>query len=1287
MAEKSDVYVLIHRNAFVTDQLAPVKYIFVDSQKEKAIDLRDKLDAFKDKFDRDLLMEVHIAQTKASDKRELEDLMRTLGVNRLPLRKPCMEGTRAAILQKIENEIKNVDGPNMIWIRGSPGVGKSALAASIANGLEDQKRRVIPFRFDRTKSTMITTNALWRAIACDLARLYPFLQPHLTQGIQGHNSSDIDRLFRLLIEEPLSTLGDDVPREELPVIVIDALDECGGLRHDASGKEDLQSLLHTLKCWIQAEHLKKFKLVITSRPEGRITIPDSASIHEIPSGSNVKPGDSAFKDIRALLKSRLEGMGMKRTLIGKALDYLVPRAAGIFIWATTVANFLERDPEGRFAMLEEDDRTELDGLHSLYSTIVEASFGQDLKGEEPRAVISVMGAMIFAKQPLDDALIMLPGVKIPGLNAHRLGLIRKGLVSVIDSGPVLRFHHRSFEDFLLSPSFLQQHPNLSAIQNQAYHEHQLTVLCLKTLVSPKLHFNMCSLESSIIKNADIQATAKTTIPLLVSYSCQNWADHLVNTPSDETLMEAVKFVIYEKLLFWLEAMSLLGKTYEATLILRRVCLQFIPCNTSLMLADKTLNSDHELALFIRDALRLVSAFIIPISQCGPQIYISSLAFAPEQSLVAKKFRSCFPNTLVVIEGRPSQWPMVVFTAEHHKDRVHRMVFSPDESTFASISTYGDRIICFCDSETGHCISGPFKLPHDEFVYDACFSPYGRHILLKLTSYAVVLDIETGEEQFRIEGWDFVFIHHDRKIASIHWIGKDGTSIAWQCSEDEGGYPTRIVVELWDASSGTLICNRLFEVNDVFHTRLSPDGRFLAVARKSENVIELWNLEDGKDPRQFSYPPGHLKSLFFSPTSDSLVAVSLRNDIYLWRLKTQEMASFSHDFTYDSHIIHSPLTNYVFIQQGYTVEIWDVCRAGSKLILETNPPTTSPICSTRPSRDGHRLLVGCWDGSVRMLELDLENLAMNQADTMVTQADADIPQFAALSRSGNMVVTKSKQSHSIEFLSTTTGEVISDMNFADDMEIAFSPNEDQVAFWSGCRVIICDIMHPNNCVSFNPWPRNNIRIWKIAFQTCNDLVICASDVDLALLQVWHRQGPAGFECVYSLDLKPKEYLHPLLAPDGLTVLIVPIFSSAACYSWNHDTAQFHPVDFDDQAHICCDTSPFLLRSPVYSPNGRLFAYWSHKDSHVRVWDTRTRRLISKFPTSRVYAMALSPALIEHSPGNRLIAVWFKFKNTIHLLDIYTGHLYAKILGQGSADMAFIRDGTKLASYSPDFGLRI
>jgi len=69
------------------------------------------------------------------------------------------------------------------------------------------------------------------------------------------------------------------------------------------------------------------------------------------------------------------------------------------------------------------------------------------------------------------------------------------------------------------------------------------------------------------------------------------------------------------------------------------------------------------------------------------------------------------------------------------------------------------------------------------------------------------------------------------------------------------------------------------------------------------------------------------------------------------------------------------------------------------------------------------------------------------------------------------------------------------------------------------------------------------------------------------------------------------------------------------------------------------------------------------------------------------MALSPTLTEHSLSDRLIALWFEDGNTIHLLNVYTGHMYAKILGPGSADMVFIRDGTKLAQYPSDFGLRI
>ena len=105
----------------------------------------------------------------------------------------------------------------------------------------------------------------------------------------------------------------------------------------------------------------------------------------------------------------------------------------------------------------------------------------------------------------------------------------------------------------------------------------------------------------------------------------------------------------------------------------------------LILAGQSLNPDNELTLFIHDAVRFVSTFLIPISQRAPYVYISVLPFAPEKSLVARKFCPRFLNTLSITQGKPSHWSMVEFTAECHKDPVQHMVFSPDECTFASIS--------------------------------------------------------------------------------------------------------------------------------------------------------------------------------------------------------------------------------------------------------------------------------------------------------------------------------------------------------------------------------------------------------------------------------------------------------------------------------------------------------------------------------------------------------------------------------------------------------------------------
>jgi len=66
-----------------------------------------------------------------AEQRELDDLVSIFGGNKFKIHKLFMEDTYNDILQAIKTKVKNTSSYNMIWIRGSPGIGKSALAASI----------------------------------------------------------------------------------------------------------------------------------------------------------------------------------------------------------------------------------------------------------------------------------------------------------------------------------------------------------------------------------------------------------------------------------------------------------------------------------------------------------------------------------------------------------------------------------------------------------------------------------------------------------------------------------------------------------------------------------------------------------------------------------------------------------------------------------------------------------------------------------------------------------------------------------------------------------------------------------------------------------------------------------------------------------------------------------------------------------------------------------------------------------------------------------------------------
>jgi len=61
---------------------------------------------------------------------------------------------------------------------------------------------------------------------------------------------------------------------------------------------------------------------------------------------------------------------------------------------------------------------------------------------------------------------------------------------------------------------------------------------------------------------------------------------------------------------------------------------------------------------------------------------------------------------------------------------------------------------------------------------------------------------------------------------------------------------------------------------------------------------------------------------------------------------------------------------------------------------------------------------------------------------------------------------------VELWDTTTWELVGprDVEYKDQIEVAFSTDDKWIAVLIDGRITICDIMHPENCLSFNPWPK-------------------------------------------------------------------------------------------------------------------------------------------------------------------------------------------------------------------------
>src|ERR1700675_1535584 len=165
-----------------------------------------------------------------------------------------MDGTRRQVLQHIHNWADAPDGPNIYWLSGSPGTGKSAIATTFARELMDRGRLGAQFYFQHG---VHDPKEFWPTVAFYLAQSRPFIAEEIATFLKSParpNIGNIDDQFAELVEKPLKAH----PFEISPVIILDALDECSSP----------SALMGSLRRW--AASSIPCKLFITSRPDHEI---------------------------------------------------------------------------------------------------------------------------------------------------------------------------------------------------------------------------------------------------------------------------------------------------------------------------------------------------------------------------------------------------------------------------------------------------------------------------------------------------------------------------------------------------------------------------------------------------------------------------------------------------------------------------------------------------------------------------------------------------------------------------------------------------------------------------------------------------------------------------------------------------------------------------------------------------------------------------------------------------------------------------------------------------------
>ncbi|KAG9012161.1 hypothetical protein FRB90_006832 [Tulasnella sp. 427] len=1119
----------------------------------------------------------------------------------------CFPGTRTSILSSIDDWLKDQSKDSRVmWIGGMAGRGKSTIASTVVHNWKARGSCAI-FHFRRGQTVLNSR------VVCSLARqlgnsLDPAIRRAVVESIrQNRDIADkrLEEQFETLLVGSLSKLDD---HSHPIILVIDGLDESD------NGKEATRLIQFIDE--FSSSLSPNVKFLLTCRMEGFIPHKlESRGWHK----EDLDVSVDVSTDIETLVLEKCKDIRDEHRLPEswpqfEQVALLVKMSEGLFQWIRTVINYIrDGSPVDRLRMLLKYPER-WGGLDDLYHQILEKAFHNvELDLERQRLLHSLLGTLVVAPVPvhleslagLFESQEFLEGSDLSAIIHFLRNDFLADLTSLIfipsDPDKPLELMHASIGDLLTNKTRCKQRP----YHIDSYQLHRrLAGLCLGHMV--KSLKSTCSLSApwEPTRMASVSAQQKGIGAL--RYSCLAWSTHFTKgaqcRSSDPTLPTAIMpdFEIFsrQKLLFWLEVLSLIGAIPDALRMAREV--------HQWLLNIEDCEELKKQASLWHDTHRFVSVFAEPIAY-GPQhIYASALPSCP----TGTELWRCFAGhaTVKTIQGAIAPWSSALWTRST-REEVLQTTFLPDGQRIAVMTSKGN--LHFREASAGDMIGKPRNIHGNGITSVTCSSDLG----------VLAWGCEGGD----IRLWDASAGESIGRPLEDHYGSIRALSFSPDGAILASGSDDR-TVRLWDVRTGESIGQPLKGHSDaILSVSSSPDGAILASVSE-ENTIILWNVRAGK---RIGQPlEGHsdgIRSISFSPDGTILASGSNDRTIRLWDARTGESIGqpleghddwvLSISFSPDGTVLASG-------SDDRTIRLWDPHTGES--IGEPLEGHHDRILSMSFSPDGTVLASVSEDLTIR-----LWNVRTGKSIGQPLEGHSDWIRSISFSPDGTVLVSGSDD-RTIRLWDTRTGQSVGEplKGHSDWIRsTAFSPDGSILASGSDDRTIRLWDARAGNRIG-QPLEGHSDGIRSISFSP--DGTVLASGSNDRTLRLWDAR--TGESIGQPLEGHDDWILSISFSPDG--TVLASGSDDTTIRLWDTRTGQ--SIGQPLMGHYG------WIRSISFSPDNTILASGSN-DGTIRLWNAYTgeslrQPLVGHSGSIRSISFSPDGTVLASGSDDKTIRLW-------------------------------------------------